>query len=64
MPASHGNPPTPSIRPPARAQAFNEIKPKITADGIYKEPSRFVYGEVMNTSDDFIKAGSVVDLKA
>jgi hypothetical protein len=23
-----------------------------------------VYGEVMNTSDDFIKAGSVVDLKA
>ncbi len=54
----------PSTRPPARAQAFNEIKPKITADGIYKEPSRFVYGEVMNTSDDFIKAGSVVDLKA
>ena len=45
-------------------KAFNEIKPKITADGIYKEPSRFVYGEVMNTSDDFIKAGSVVDLKA
>jgi hypothetical protein len=55
---------TPSIRPPARAQAFNEIKPKIAADGIYKEPSRFVYGEVMNTSDDFIKAGSVVDLEA
>jgi len=23
-------------------QAFNEIKPKIAADGIYKEPSRFV----------------------
>ena len=44
--------------------AFQDIKPKITADGIYKEPSRFVYGEVMNTSDDFIKAGSVVDLKA
>jgi hypothetical protein len=55
-----------AVDPTARcpAQAFNEIKPKITADGIYKEPSRFVYGEVMNTSDDFIKAGSVVDLKA
>ena len=39
-------------------------RPRYTADGIYKEPSRFVYGEVMNTSDDFIKAGSVVDLKA
>ena len=56
---------TKSFKDTARFDAaFNEIKPKITADGIYKEPSRFVYGEVMNTSDDFIKAGSVVDLKA
>ena len=33
-----------AVDPTARcpAQAFNEIKPKITADGIYKEPSRFV----------------------
>ena len=44
--------------------AFQGVKAQITKDGIYKEPSRFVYGEVMNTSDDFIKAGSVVDLKA
>jgi len=43
---------------------FQDIKEKVKADGILKEPSRFVYGEVMNTSDDFIKAGSVVDLKA
>merc|ERR1712072_635024 len=44
--------------------AFQGVKAQITKDGIYKEPSRFVYGEVMNTSDDFIKAGSIVDLKA
>ena len=43
---------------------FQDIKEKVKADGILKEPSRFVYGEVMNASDDFIKAGSVVDLKA
>ena len=44
--------------------AFQDVKAKITEQGIFKEPSRFVYGEVMNTSDDFIKAGSVVDLEA
>ena len=34
---------TKSFKDTARFDAaFNEIKPKITADGIYKEPSRFV----------------------
>ena len=41
--------------------AFQGVKAQITKDGIYKEPSRFVYGEVMNTSDDFILKGSVAD---
>ena len=41
--------------------AFQDVKAQITKDGIYKEPSRFVYGEVMNTSDDFILKGSVAD---
>ena len=40
---------------------FQDIKEKVKADGILKEPSRFVYGEVMNTSDDFILKGSVAD---
>ena len=41
--------------------AFQGVKAQITKDGIYKEPSRFVYGEVMNTSDDYILKGSVAD---
>ena len=40
---------------------FQDIKEKVKADGILKEPSRFVYGEVMNTSDDYILKGSVAD---
>ena len=28
---------------------FQDVKAQITKDGVYKEPSRFVYGEVMNT---------------